>query len=945
MSVYEITTEGGVYRVETEDPAATPTPMTAGETFAGGTQNLLNALTFGFGDEITAGGNAVLDALGGSSIGDAYNARLAQARDLSSRYAEEHPVSAFANNAIGFWAPVPKAVSGIFSTEKGVAPAIGNIVKAGAVGAGYGGIAGFGSGEGGLGPRLENAKSGGELGALFGGGLQTLAEGAQGAGKLYNAIRSIVPTNRAGKILNDAAGDAIKLADIQAPPEDPFFDTRTLAEELQSPNLAQLQDLVSKRYAPANDALVANDAARQALQGELFQALSSQPVKTAEGAGTDIRQLLENASKSAFDAAMAEGVPLASQNKTIPVSGLKDALNGIASEEYKAGGLPSSLGNVVKEINGATKAQGPSGPAFSTILDEFGNPFITEIPKTPSVKPFDYVQDLRERVGQSWVDLKNAGDTKGARVADMFRRSIDNAIETAPTSGGTFTADDVAKFLESKKLYSEASDIYKNGKVGGALGKMKEGDYFSKASNVVKNLFDGTPESTKQILQALPDDPKALDIARGAIRDYIRESTITNDEVFAPEKFRSFIRKYRDGLTAEVDGKRLFEPEHINAIEKIADDLALMSPRSQSSVPSMARRASKGQATTAQTLLMNKVGDYVSRVPFAKQAVDMWQEGVDDVLTTALLSDKSLAKELVKKATPSSLAWVQQNAPKLFAPFGGIAAQANGGVSGIEGGQSGKADSSEGTPGSPQQLSIEGQGQSGERSLSSRQQPSLLLEPNQYRDLGGPSQNTKLQAQQTLQKKISQDVVPLSYAGTYPTLPQNQQKSGNFIDRSLDRAEARLMGAEEEPKVPKITNVKRVSMDYVEPVVAAVIQQESAGNPKAVSGKGARGLMQLMPATAKDIAKELGIEDYDLEDPDVNILFGSYYLKKMLKEFDGDLELALTAYHSGPGRVKNLLKIHDATTLKEIRPYLGPVGRRYATDVITKLKKIGLVEV
>lgn len=185
----------------------------------------------------------------------------------------------------------------------------------------------------------------------------------------------------------------------------------------------------------------------------------------------------------------------------------------------------------------------------------------------------------------------------------------------------------------------------------------------------------------------------------------------------------------------------------------------------------------------------------------------------------------------------------------------------------------------------------------------------------------------------------------LSSAGTYRTPSVTQQKSGNFIDRSLDRAEARLMGTDETPKVPKITNVRRVSMDYVEPVVAAVIQQESSGNPSAMSDKGALGLMQVMPATAKEIAKELGVDKYDLKDPNTNIAFGTYYLKKMLSEFDGDLELALTAYHSGIGRVKNLLKIHDATTLKEIRPYLGPVGRRYATDVITKLKKIGLVEV
>jgi len=95
--------------------------------------------------------------------------------------------------------------------------------------------------------------------------------------------------------------------------------------------------------------------------------------------------------------------------------------------------------------------------------------------------------------------------------------------------------------------------------------------------------------------------------------------------------------------------------------------------------------------------------------------------------------------------------------------------------------------------------------------------------------------------------------------------------------------------------------------DLIEPVaarhgldarlVAAVIWVESSGDPKAVSRKGAQGLMQLMPETAR----RLGVTN--ALDPNENVEGGTQYLKRQLEDHHGDLSLALAAYNAGPHAV------------------------------------------
>jgi len=108
-------------------------------------------------------------------------------------------------------------------------------------------------------------------------------------------------------------------------------------------------------------------------------------------------------------------------------------------------------------------------------------------------------------------------------------------------------------------------------------------------------------------------------------------------------------------------------------------------------------------------------------------------------------------------------------------------------------------------------------------------------------------------------------------------------------------------------------------------LVRALIHAESAFNPKARSKQGAQGLMQLMPATAK----ELGVDN--AFDPKQNIAGGVKYLARLLKQFKNDIRLATAAYNAGPNAVK---KYNGIPPYKETQVYVKRVAilhQRYQT--------------
>ncbi len=134
---------------------------------------------------------------------------------------------------------------------------------------------------------------------------------------------------------------------------------------------------------------------------------------------------------------------------------------------------------------------------------------------------------------------------------------------------------------------------------------------------------------------------------------------------------------------------------------------------------------------------------------------------------------------------------------------------------------------------------------------------------------------------------------------------------------------------------PYLTQIQDIDSKIDPLIVLSLIRQESAFNPRARSHVGARGLMQLMPATARELKR--GVRNSQLVDPKLNLKLGIKYFTRLLKKYDGNLVYTLAAYNAGEGNLKrwrnsNLtysdpLVIIESIPFKETRKYVKLIYR------------------
>ena len=166
-------------------------------------------------------------------------------------------------------------------------------------------------------------------------------------------------------------------------------------------------------------------------------------------------------------------------------------------------------------------------------------------------------------------------------------------------------------------------------------------------------------------------------------------------------------------------------------------------------------------------------------------------------------------------------------------------------------------------------------------------------------------------------QKISVDKVNASPPEQREAKVSDSKTKENYTPSSPDQKKESMVSSPLSDFKPII---QKASQKYnLDPkLISSVIQNESGGNPFAISPKGAKGLMQLTDTTAQ----ELGVKN--VHDPEENIFAGTKYLRQLLDRFKGNLKLALAAYNAGPEMVKRYGGIPPFTeTLNFVRKVLS----------------------
>ena len=130
-------------------------------------------------------------------------------------------------------------------------------------------------------------------------------------------------------------------------------------------------------------------------------------------------------------------------------------------------------------------------------------------------------------------------------------------------------------------------------------------------------------------------------------------------------------------------------------------------------------------------------------------------------------------------------------------------------------------------------------------------------------------------------------------------------------------------------EIEKAASTEELSL----PLILALVREESFFSPTIVSRSGAVGLCQIMPLTATDISRRLGLKTYSLEDPSDNLTLGAWYLGSQFRRFNS-LVPALWAYNAGPTRAREWLKLWgtlDPFLLPETTPF--PETKEYVKKI------------
>lgn len=551
----------------------------------------------------------------------------------------------------------------------------------------------------------------------------------------------------------------------------------------------------------------------------------------------------------------------------------RDAVLEIAPEQQ---GLISILNS--------KRAGLPPGSKVQTLVEQFLNPDQGKFFASSGA-----LQDIRS---DSLTLMREKNLTQHEKVIlNYLQDSIDKIGTTrlAPKDAATWKA--------ARDVTRMGKETFARGTAGGALV-----EEMARPSNVLSNAFKGDARSVLEIQKALGNNPVAMDKVTRGVLDMIPRDA---DGQLTRSGMKRFIDANQGGL------KELLGESHFKSLTSILDDM-----RSEARTGKLAFAASRNNSITAQKstvagalqeavtgAMLPQAGPLAPFLSEIRKNVGMKdQEKVSELLFKAALEPefaKQLAAAPTKERLLSFIPWLK----RLLANTAATGAMAGAKeITRLDFGdqdlQPRATSRQEGSQGSYNQV------QSRNRTLA------------QMKD----SQETQLSKTPPDRQRSRQDLPTSAKSTALESL--EAQSTSRYLQESpsLDRTSL------SETTQPRFSLAQLPeAIKELHPFVQAMIQVESGGNPLAESKKGAKGLMQIMPA----VAKAYGI---DPTDPVDNIRVGTQEISQHLERF-GDARLALIAYNWGQGNLAKLIKRVGSERFETLYPYLPSETQKYVGKV------------
>lgn len=905
----------------------------------GGLLNLGDILTFGQLSKgiaaVPAIGRDIYGLATGAAPQDYYTEELAKVNALKNLYAQQREAQGLGGleTALSFMAPVPGGKAEAFTS-------LARPLKEAGLG-----LAAY------TGSEVGEAITGGPGGAIAGALAAPLTlQGAVGLGRralstldepraLLRGDEAAIQKAAVQEILDRAGTEGaarIALAqELQTPLMSPLGVPMTAAEVAQTPSLATYQYAMSKPEMGGQTLLDAL-AQRKEEQALAFGALGTQPQKgqLSEALRTVAAQQgvlkadeaikgidLDLASRN--PAAMEEPSRLVQSLGTEVISEIKTAAKNAKEAGRSAFKDPAvynvvvDVPNIKQDVNRIVRGwkRDPSQRIDdATVLSQIKRLRQLDMPKedlpegfVPSVK-IGELHDIQVQLGKVLSSTKQGERTPSQALALNLYKYIESVMENAPGSDALFAAKDKWKNYFDTFVYD-------------------------KERGVISPLKQALKKSPEKVVPFLSSESASLGaLKKAGVGAQQIETQKLSEFMNLPtaEKKLAWITKNRPALSeadfwpsienAEQTLKATLEPGQLAEFAKVSEGQI---PSQIFSDVGKARRFMKavegtpiedltrgkfietlqtGRGTIADRLASQR---NVARIIF-KGDYDRLKTIIDDIHGAALperLKQLATGKQSITSQSQTTLGAIMNKRSLLRL------AQNSKYISGIIGTTAGAA----GPGGWLGGILVGGAAQAGAMKLGKKAEAvEERLNATIAEMLAKPELIKFAEAPPTVKNVESffKQASRLGYFGARGAQQAGEQapvsptatptEDTEIADLEAELESLRQMLPKQEAKVGKQDISIPTGEKYAPAsLVKAVIKVESGGKQEAVSSKGARGLMQLMPATARD----LGV---DASKPDENVEGGSRYLAQQLSEF-GDESLALAAYNWGPGNIKRAM--------------------------------------